>query len=99
MVERVTSVRTYVLVAIALLLLTIGTIGASFLNLGRFHVPVALTIATGKAALVVLFFMHARYSDRLTRVVIIVAILWLGVMIAGTMNDYLTRTWFGEPGH
>ena len=99
MVEKITSTRTYLLVALALLVLTLLTIGASFLPLGSFHVPVALAIAAAKAVLVALFFMHVRYSKGQTRVMIIIAIVWLGILMVGTMDDYLTRTWLSVPGH
>lgn len=98
MTEEITPVRTYVLVAIALVLLTLGTIGASYLPLGALHAPVALAFATAKALLVVLFFMNVRHSGPVMKIVIIVALFWLGLLILGTMNDYLTRTWLGAPG-
>lgn len=99
MVEKVTPVKTYVMVAACLLGLTALTVGVSFIPLGPLHLVAALVFATAKAVLVVLFFMHARYSAPQTRVVIAVAILWLGILIFGTMQDYLTRSWLGVPGH
>ncbi len=99
MVEPVTPVRTYVLVAIALLVLTASTIGVSFIPLGPFHLAAALVFAIAKAVLVVMFFMHARYSHPVARLVIIVALLWLGILLVGTLDDYLTRAWLGVPGH
>ncbi len=99
MVEPITDTKTYVLVAVALVILTLGTIGASFLNLGHWHAPVALAFAVVKATLVVLFFMHARYSGPLPKVAIIVALVWLGILIVGTVDDYVTRTWLGVAGH
>ncbi len=85
--------------ALALLLLTMATVAASFLPLGRWHVPVALAFAVAKAILVALFFMHARFSGRLTILVIMVALVWFGILMAGTMDDYLTRNWLNVPGH
>ncbi len=99
MVERITSTRTYLIVALALVALTLGTIGASYLDLGRWHPVVALAFAATKATLVVLFFMHARYSGPLTRVVIVVALVWFGILLLGTVDDYVTRTWLALPGH
>ena len=59
----------------------------------------ALAFATAKALLVVLYFMNARRSGPMTRIVIIVALFWFGILIVGTLNDYLTRTWLSVPGH
>lgn len=87
------------MVAVGLVVLTLATIGASFLPLGRFHMPVALIFATAKALLVVMFFMNVRHSGPLTKIVIIVALFWLGILIVGAMDDYLTRTWLSVPGH
>jgi cytochrome c oxidase subunit 4 len=97
--EEVTPVRTYVLVALALMLLTIATIAASYLNIGRWHSAVALGLATAKALLVLLYFMNVRRSGALMRITIIVALFWLGILLLGTLNDYLTRTWLALPGH
>lgn len=57
------------------------------------NIVVALTIATFKAALVVLFFMHGKYSSKRTQMVIICSVFWLAVMLFMTMSDYLTRAW------
>ncbi len=99
MLERITPVRTYVIVALILLFWTLVTVGVSFIPLGPAHFPVALGIAAIKATLVILFFMHARFSRPVTRVVIMIAILWLAILLFGTMQDYLTRSWLGVPGH
>ena len=56
------------------------------------HIVIALAIATLKASLVVLFFMHARYSPGRTHLVIICALFWLAIMLALTLSDYSTRT-------
>jgi cytochrome c oxidase subunit IV len=87
------------MVAGGLLLLTLGTIGASFLSLGPFHIPVALGFAVAKAILVAWFFMHVRFGGNITRLAIVVGIVWFGIMLVGTMDDYLTRSWLGVPGH
>ena len=99
MVEKVTSPRTYGLVTVVLLALTAATVGVTFLPLGPWHIGVSVLIAVAKASLVALFFMHARYSGPLTRLVIVVAIVWLAILILGTMDDYLTRSWLSTAGH
>lgn len=98
MTERITSPVTYLLVTVALLVLTFATYEAAFLNLGVWHTVVALAIAAVKASLIALFFMHARYSTGITRVVIAGGLLWLGILIIGTLDDVITRGWPGIPG-
>lgn len=98
MTEHVTPVKTYVLVCVALLVLALTTYTAAFVNLGALQTPVALGIATAKALLIILFFMHARYSTGIMRVVIGAGLLWLGILIVGIMDDLITRGWLGIPG-
>lgn len=85
--------RVYYLIFAALMIGTYVTVQASYFDLGAFNAVVALTIAVTKATLVVLFFMHVRYSTRLTWAVILGSILWLGILLALTLGDYLTRAW------
>jgi cytochrome c oxidase subunit 4 len=70
---------------------TAVTVGAAFIDMGAFNTVIALAIACTKAALVVLFFMHVKYSTRLTWAVVAGSIFWLFIMLALTFNDYLTR--------
>jgi cytochrome c oxidase subunit 4 len=76
---------------IALIVGTSLTTWAAFQNFGPFNIVIALAIATAKATLVVLFFMHARYSPKRTQLVIVCAIFWLAIMLALTLSDYNTR--------
>jgi cytochrome c oxidase subunit 4 len=77
---------------ITLLILTGVTAGVSFIDLGPFNTIVALVIATFKALLVVLFFMHVKYaSEKLTKTVIIAAIFWLMLLLGLSLTDYLSR--------
>jgi len=82
----------------ALLTLTAITVGVAFINLGRLNFPVAISIAILKATLVVLFFMHAKYSSRLTKLVIGGAFFFLLCLFGLTMTDYLSRGWYVAPG-
>lgn len=82
----------------ALLVLTAITVGVAFINLGRLNFPVAISIAILKATLVVLFFMHAKYSSRLTKLVIGGAFFFLLCLFGLTMTDYLSRGWYVSPG-
>jgi cytochrome c oxidase subunit 4 len=93
------SRKTYVRVWAALLALLALTAAADFVNLGPLHTPVAITIAVAKALLILLYFMHVRFSSRLTRVFAGAGFLWLAILIGLSMSDYLTRTWLPIPGH
>jgi cytochrome c oxidase subunit IV len=94
MSEHVMSSKFYYTIWIALLGLTVITAAVAFLDLGPFNVIVALVIATIKALLVVLFFMHVKYaSEKLTKIVIVSAIFWLFLLLALSMADYATRLW------
>src|SRR5688572_21127182 len=87
----------YYTIFLSLMVLTAATVGVAFVNLGSANFPVAIGIAITKATLVVLFFMHVKYSSRMTKMVVAVAIFFLLVMLGLTMTDYLTRDWFSSP--
>jgi len=93
MAEEIVPPRTYLLVFATLLVLTYITTVVAFVDLGPWNVVVALAIAIGKAALVVLFFMHLLHSPKLIWVVIGGGLFWLGILITLTVSDYLTRSW------
>jgi cytochrome c oxidase subunit 4 len=95
---HVMPVRKYVLVWATLMVLTGITVVVAFQNLGPLNNVVALTIAVIKATLVILFFMHARYSTRLTKMTIISAFVWLLILITFTLTDFGSRGWLGVPG-
>ncbi len=95
---HVVPVRTYLLVFLALLLLTATTTLAAFVNLGPLNNVIALGIAVLKATLVVLFFMHVRYSPRLIPLVVTAGFFWLLILIVLTLTDYALRGWLGVPG-
>lgn len=99
MPDKIISTRTYLTVCVSLLVLTALTVGASLLPLGRLHAPLALGIAAAKAVLILLYFMHLRYSQGLTRIVLLAGVLWFGILLAGTLDDALTRGWLAIPGH
>jgi cytochrome c oxidase subunit 4 len=85
---------TYLAVFFALLVGTALTVYASGLDLGRFNAAVALTIASIKATLVALFFMHIKgASEKLTTLVVISALFFLLLLLGLTMTDYATRLW------
>ena len=90
---HITPLWQYFLVFGALTLGTILTYAASLVNLGWANTPIALVIATIKAVLVILFFMHLIHSTRLTYIVVIGAFLWLAVLFVLIFADVLTRQW------
>ena len=85
---HVVPVSTYLTIFFLLLLLTGATVWAAGHDFGPLNTLVALGIAIFKATLVVLYFMHVKYSSRLTQIVVGAAFLWLGIMIVGTLHDY-----------
>ena len=94
MSEHIVSLRIYLMIFLALLVGTGLTVIAAFYDFPwRFNTVVALTIATIKATLVVLYFMHVRYSMRLVWVIVASALFWLAILFALTFSDYLTRGW------
>jgi cytochrome c oxidase subunit 4 len=93
MSEHTSSAKFYYVIWIALLVLTVITALVARYDLGAFNTIVALTIATFKASLVVLFFMHVKdASERLTKVVIISAIFWLLLLLVLSLADFGPRT-------
>jgi cytochrome c oxidase subunit IV len=99
MSEHVVGRRVYLLVGATLLFLTAVTAWVSWINLGAWSAPVAILIATIKASLVVLFFMHIKY-ERQTMVWIWLSagVFWLLILLALSMADFGTRGMIGVPG-
>ena len=94
--QHTISVKTYFLIFIALVVLLVLTVLVAFIPTQRPAVRDLLTavgflIATAKALLIILWFMHVKISSRLTWLFASAAFVWLGIMIVGTMNDYATR--------
>jgi cytochrome c oxidase subunit 4 len=89
---------TYYAIFGALMVLTAVTVGVAFINLGALNFPVALAIAVTKATLVILFFMHVKYSSRLTKLFVGMAFFFLFVLFGLTMTDYLSRGLATYPG-
>jgi cytochrome c oxidase subunit 4 len=89
--RHVVPTSTYYTIFGLLMLGTAITVWAAFLDLGALNTVVALAIACTKATLVVLFFMHVKYSTRLTWAVVFGGVFWLAILLALTFNDYLTR--------
>src|SRR5512141_2312838 len=96
--EHIDSARAYIVVFLALIILTIVTTAVAFVDLGAFSVVAALGIATCKMMLVALFFMHVRHSSKLTKLVVLGGLLWLAILLLLTLGDIMSRGWMGVPG-
>jgi cytochrome c oxidase subunit 4 len=93
MSEHVVPIKVYVAVFVTLLVMTAATTAISGIDLGPWNTVAALGIAVFKASLVVLFFMHARYSPRLTHMVILTGLFWLALLLLMTFSDFASRGW------
>ena len=88
---HVLPARTYYAVFFALLLLTAVTTAVAYFDLGPLNTIVALAIAVTKGTLVVLYFMHVKFSPRLIGIMVVAGIFWLLVLFTLSMGDYMTR--------
>lgn len=95
--EHVVSPKIYVGIFGFLLAMTLATVLVSFVDLGWANPVVALVIATMKATTVILFFMHVKYSPRMTQIVIVGALFFLFLLLGLTLTDYLSRGWMAYP--
>ena len=91
--SHIVPVGLYFAIWATLMVCTALTVFAASIDLGVFNIVVALLIATVKGTLVVLFFMHLRYSTKLTMVTVVAALFWLFIMFSLTLTDYMTRHW------
>jgi cytochrome c oxidase subunit IV len=101
--HHIVSPVIYMIIGLTLLVATATTVWASYLDLGEWHVApgvvifwnpvVALAIASTKAVLVVLFFMHVKYSTKLTKLTVGAGLFTFLALISMTMSDYISRAW------
>ena len=91
--HHIVSPVVYVIIGGTLLVLTGVTVGASYLELGIFNPIVAIAIACIKAVLVVLFFMHVKYSSKLTKLTVFCGLFTFMALIGMTLSDYFSRAW------
>ena len=85
--------RIYLTILLALLVATALTVWASFIDLGPMNPVIALAIAATKMILVVLFFMHVKYSTKLTKLTVGAGVFTFLVLVGMTLSDYWTRAW------
>ena len=91
MAGHISPKSTYYAIFGALMVLTAVTVAVAFVNLGSFNFPVAIGIAVTKATLVILFFMHAKYSSTLTKMFVGTAFFFLFILLTLSLTDYLSR--------
>ena len=96
--DHIVPLKVYFAIFAALMVLTASTVWAAFVDLGALNTFVALGIAIIKATLVILFFMHVKYSSKLTWLVVASGFVFLAILLAFTMSDIVSRGWLGTPG-
>jgi cytochrome c oxidase subunit 4 len=94
---HIAPVKLYVSIFLTLMALTTITVVVAYVNLGEFNKVVALGIASVKATLVILYFMHVKYSSHLTKLVVVAGFYFLIVLLGLTMADYASREWLPVP--
>jgi cytochrome c oxidase subunit 4 len=95
--SHIASVKSYVSIFLTLMVLTVVTVLVAYVNLGQMNKVVALSIASFKATLVILYFMHVKYSSHLTKLVVVSGFFFLFILLGLTMADYATRAWVQFP--
>jgi len=97
MSEVIVPKKTYVLVWGSLLILLALTVGVAYVHLGWFNAAAAFGIAALKALIIILFFMHVRYSPKVVWLVVMAGFVWLGMLFLWALTDYLTRGYMPAP--
>ena len=91
--HHIVSPAVYATIFVALLIGTALTIGASYLEMGPFNPVIALLIAVIKATLVVLYFMHVKYSSKLTKLTVGAGVFTFLILVGMSLSDYFSRAW------
>ncbi len=90
---HVLPLGVYYGVFLALVVGTLATVWSATIDLGAWNTPIALAIACTKALLVILYFMHVKYSSKLTWLFVAAGFLWFLIMVVITMTDFISRAW------
>ncbi len=90
---HVSPLSTYITIFGALMVLSAITVGAAFVNLGSLNPVVAMLIAGIKATLVILYFMHVKFSSRLVKITVVLSLFFVAILFAETLMDYATKGW------
>ena len=91
--HHIVSIPTYLVIYVALLALLGATVGVYYLNLGFWSIAIGVLIAVIKAVLILLYFMHVRFSSRLVLIFAAAGFVWLAILIGLTFSDYISRDW------
>lgn len=91
--HHIIGLPTYFAIYVILLVLLGATVGAYYVNLGFISLGLGILIAVVKAVLIIMYFMHVRFSSRLVWIFAIAGFIWLLILIGFTLSDYLTRGW------
>jgi cytochrome c oxidase subunit 4 len=94
---HVSPIKLYIGIFLTLMVLTAVTIAVAYVNLGQLNKVVALSIASFKATLVVLYFMHVTYASRMTKLIVVTGFFFLMILLSLTMVDYGSRMWVNPP--
>ena len=94
---HVSPLKVYIGIFLALMVLTAVTVAVAYVNLGQLNKVVALGIASFKATLVVLYFMHVKYASQLTKLVVVTGFFFLAILLGLMMIDYGSRDWVNPP--
>lgn len=89
----VLPIRTNIIIYFALLLLLVLTVAIAYVDLGPAGLPIAMSIATVKAVLIMMYFMHVKFSKPLVWIFATAAFFWLAILLVFSLNDYISRGW------
>lgn len=94
---HISSLKSYLNVFWTLMALTVLTVVVAFFDLGPFNIIVAVSIASVKAYVVILYFMHVKYSNHIIWLTVAAGFIWFVLMLGLTIADYATRDWIPYP--
>jgi cytochrome c oxidase subunit 4 len=95
--DHIVPLKVYFAVFGALMVLTATTVAVAYVDLGPLNLAAAMGIAILKATLVVLYFMHVKYSGNMVKVYVAAGFLFFVIMLGITLSDYMTRGWISTP--
>jgi cytochrome c oxidase subunit 4 len=91
--QHIVSPKVYLVIFVCLLAGTAATVGASLIEMGPWNPVVALAIACAKATLVVLYFMHIKYSSKLMKLTVGAGVFTFLILVGMSLSDYISRAW------
>jgi cytochrome c oxidase subunit IV len=94
---HVTPLSTYLIVFALLMVMTALTVAVAYIDVGPLNTVIALSIASFKATIVILYFMHVKHASRLTKLLVVTGLFFLAILLGETMIDYATRMWVNPP--